>query len=177
MSGHNKFSQIKRQKEKTDAQKAKVFSKYSKLIYLEAKKVSGNMSAPNLISIIEKAKKENVSKDVIERAVKKSKEVGGDAFEKIIYESYGPGGSAIMIEALTSNRNKAAQEIKHILSENGCALAVQGSASWAFNKNPDGGWTANTTVELFDEDIQKLEKLTDELEANDEVQDVFTNAE
>lgn len=174
MAGHNKWSQIKRQKGKTDAQKSKIFTKYARLIGSEAKKVGGNLSSPTLAAVIEKARKDNVPKDVIERAVKKSSEAGA-VMESITYEAYGPGGCAMIIEALTENRNKAAQEIKHILSKQGFALAGIGAAAWAFTHNPDNTWVANTTIDLSDEDLAILETLVDELDANDEVQEVFTN--
>ena len=89
---------------------------------------------------------------------------------------YGPGGCALIIEAFTGNRNKAAQEIKHILAKNGGSLAAQGAASWAFTKTEDG-WMPNSTIPLSDEDGGILSKLIEELERNDEVQDVYTNAE
>jgi transcriptional/translational regulatory protein YebC/TACO1 len=176
MSGHNKWSKIKRQKEKTDAQKSKIFSKMVKMITVEAKKASGNRNSPGLKTAIEKAKAENVPNDNIERAIKKSTEAGA-TMESIIYEAYGPGGCAIIIEALTDNRNKAAQEIKHILSDAGFELAGIGSATWAFDRTPTMEWVANTTVPLSDEDGEKLGELTDALEENDEVQNVYTNAE
>lgn len=176
MSGHNKWSKIKRQKEKTDGQKSKIFGKMVKMITVEAKKAGGNMSSPGLKNAIEKAKAANVPNDNIERAVKKSTE-GGATMESITYEAYGPGGCAIIIEALTENRNKAAQEIKHILSDNGYALAAIGSASWAFERTPDMEWNPTTTVPLSEEDGEKLGELVDALEENDEVQDVYTNAE
>ena len=118
--------------------------------------------------------------DNIERAVKKG--TGSDAgeMEQIAYEAYGPGGCALIIEALTENRNKASQEIKHILSKNGFELAAPGSATWAFEKNPPqngGGWTPKNTIQINEEDSAKLEILIEELEENDEVQDIFTNAE
>ena len=97
--------------------------------------------------------------------------------ESIIYEAYGPGGVAIIIEALTDNRNKAAGEVKHILADNGSALAAPGSASWAFTKSVEEGFVPNMTIPLSDEDGAKLEKLIDELDDNDEVQEVYTNAE
>ncbi len=175
MSGHSKWAQIKRQKAATDSKKSKMFSKHARFIAVESKKSGGTMTA-SLQASIENAKKENVPKDVIERAIKKGTETGGDAMESITYECYGPGGSAIIIESLTSNRNKAAQEIKHILSKNGFSLANPGSASWAFTKNINE-WTANITVPLEDSDLEILEKLVDELEENEEVQDVFTNVE
>jgi YebC/PmpR family DNA-binding regulatory protein len=176
MSGHNKWSQIKRQKAKTDDQKSKIYSKHARLISTESKKAGSNSLSPSLAYAIELAKKDNVPKDVIDRAVKKGTEVGMEQMDAITYESYGPGGSALIIEALTSNRNKAAQEIKHILSKNGFELASQGSALWAFQKQGTD-WVPQTTVELSEPDLLLLGKLVDELEENDEVQNVFTNAE
>ncbi len=176
MSGHNKWSQIKHKKEKTDGAKAKVYSKYSKLIASEARLAKGDRNAPGLRAVIERARAEDVTNDVIDRAVKKATEAGSAALETIVYEAYGPGGVAMIIEALTDNRNKAAQEVKHALVENGFSLASIGSASWAFEKK-DGKWNPTTTTELSDADLSLLENLVNNLEACDEVQEVFTNAE
>ena len=97
--------------------------------------------------------------------------------ENITYEAYGPGGAGIVIEALTANRNKAAQEIKFILSKHGFTLAGIGSVTWAFARTPEMGWHPETTIPLSEEDGEKLGTLIDELEENDEVQEVYTNAE
>lgn len=175
MSGHNKWSQIKHKKAKTDGVKSKLYSKYSKLISAEAQKVGGNKNSPSLRALIDRAKSEDVTNDVIERAIKKASEPGA-ALEAITYEAYGPGGCALMIEALTTNKNKAAQEVKHILTENGFSLATPGSASWAFTRD-GAGWKASMTVDLSDEDLVILEKLVEHLESNEEVQEVFTNVE
>lgn len=175
MSGHNKFSKIKHQKAKTDAQKSKIFGKMVRLITVEAKKAGGNLKSPGLANAIEKARKENVPNDTIDRAVKKAND-NSAIMENMTYESYGPGGCAIIIESLTDNRNKAAQEVKHILSKNGFELAVPGSASWAFTKTNEG-WIPQTMIPVSDEDGEKLQAIIDELEENDEVQEVFTNAE
>ncbi len=175
MSGHNKWSQIKNKKAKTDGVKSKVYSKYSKLISAEAQKSKGDKNSPALRTLIERAKGENVTNDVIDRAIKKASEPG-QHLESIMYETYGPGGCAIMIEALTTNKNKAAQEVKHILTENGFSLATPGSASWAF-KREGVTWVPVTTVDLEDTDLEALQKLVDALEANEEVQEVFTNVE
>ncbi|MSU55497.1 MAG: YebC/PmpR family DNA-binding transcriptional regulator [Candidatus Taylorbacteria bacterium] len=175
MSGHNKWSQIKRQKEKTDGQKSKTFSKYGKLIAVEAKKAKGNREAAGLKAIIERAKAENMPNDNIERAIKKATD-NSVVMESITYETYGPGGCAMIVEALTDNRNKAAQEIKFILSKHGFALAGIGAASWAFAKEGPI-WKPTTTVPLEEGDIELLGRLVEELENNDEVQEVFTNAE
>lgn len=96
--------------------------------------------------------------------------------EEVTYEAYGPGGVAIIIEGLTSNKNRAAAEIKHILSKNNTSLAASGSASWAFERKVDG-WEPKTTVPVTEEDTPALEKLIEELEENEDVQDVYTNAE
>ena len=176
MSGHNKWSKIKRQKEKTDGQKSKIFGKMVKMITVEAKKANGDRNAPGVRTAIEKAKTANVPNDNIERAIKKSTE-GGAMMESITYEAYGPGGCGIIIEALTDNRNKAVAEIKHILSENGFSIAGIGSVTWAFERTPSMEWNPTTTIPLSDEDGEKLGDLIDLLEENDEVQDVYTNAE
>lgn len=176
MAGHNKFSKIKHQKAKNDGQKSKIFGKLVRFISVEAKKAGGNLKSPGLALAIEKAKKENMPNDTIERAIKKATTDNSAQMENITYESYGPGGVAILIEALTDNRNKAAQEVKAILAKHGSELASPGSASWAFSKGPEG-IIPNMTMPLEDADIEKLQALVEELEENDEVQDVFTNAE
>jgi YebC/PmpR family DNA-binding regulatory protein len=175
MSGHNKFSKIKHQKAKNDAQKSKVFGKLVRFITVEAKKAGGNLKSPGLALAIEKAKKENMPNDTIDRAVKKATTDTAN-MENILYEAYGPGGIAILVEVLTDNRNKAAQDIKHILSLHGSELAAVGSATWAFTKSHEG-WKANMTMPLEDEDINKLQAMVEALEESEEVQDVFTNAE
>ena len=177
MSGHNRWKQIKERKGKTDSQKSKAFSRYAKLITIEAKKSGGNREAPGLKAVIERAKKDNMPNDNIDRAIKKYKETGGQAMETIIYEAYGPGGSAIIIESLTDNRNKAAQEVKIALGKHEIALASPGSAMWAFKKDPAGKIEPTSTVELSDEELLILEKIVDELENCDEVQEVITNVE
>ena len=176
MSGHNKWSKIKRKKEVGDAHKSKIFGKLARLIAVESKKSGGNINAPSLRAAVEKARKENMPSENIDRAVKKGIEGNQAAMETLLYEAYGPAGVAMIIEVLTDNRNKAAAEVKHLLSKNGASLAAQGAASWAFTKTSDG-WQANQTVDLSDEDLEKLDALVTELEDNDEVQGVFTNAD
>ncbi len=176
MSGHNKWSQIKKKKAITDGKRSKVFSKFARVITMESKKCGGNITSPSLRSVTDNARKANMPSENIDRAIKKGlgNEIG--QMEAVLYEAYGPGGCGIIIEGLTDNKNKAAAEVKHILSKNGFALAVQGSASWNFEKTSDG-WIPKTTTELSDEDLEKLEKIVDELEDNDEVQNVYTSAE
>lgn len=175
MSGHNKWSKIKNKKAVTDAAKSKIFSKMARLIATASRQVGGDTSSPILRASIDKAREYNMPADNIERAIKKGAGSDAENLEAITYEAYGPGGSALIIEALTTNRNKAAQEVKFILSKHGFSLAAQGSASWAFSKE-EGGWIAKTTIELSDADGKVLESLIDDLEDNEEVQEVYTNA-
>ena len=146
----------------------------AKLISVEIKKANGDTKAANVIAVIKKARENNVPNENIERALKKND--NSAQMESITYETYGPGGVAVIIEALTDNRNKAASEIKHILVENGSALAAPGSAAWAFEKTTEG-YVPKTMTPISEEDGVKLEKLIEELEDNDEVQEVWTNAE
>lgn len=176
MSGHNKWSKIKNKKAVTDAAKSKIFSKMAALIASASKQVNGDVSSPVLRAAIDKAREYNMPNDNIDRAVKKGTSAGAEAYEEITYEAYGPGGTALVIDALTTNRNKAAQEVKHILSEHGIALANPGSATWAFKKE-NGEWSPTMTVPVGEEDSKKLEEIINELEENDEVQGVYTNAE
>lgn len=175
MSGHNKWSKIKHKKAATDAKKSKEFTKINRLLTVEAKKANGNIDSPNLKAAIEKARSANMPNDNIERAIKKATDTTAADMEAVTYEAYGPGGSAIIIEALTDNRNKAAAEIRHVLSQYTIELAATGSASWAFAKD-DSQWTPNTTIPLSDDDSQKLALIIDALEDNDDIQDVYTNA-
>lgn len=174
MSGHSKWSTIKRQKGATDAKKSQVFGKYSKLISNQVKLSHGDINVPSVRAVIEKARSFNMPNDTIDRAIKKATDAKD--MESITYEAYGPGGVGIVIETLTDNRNKAAQEIKHILTKHGSTLAGIGSVTWNFTR--DGHeWKPNMLMALKDDDLELLEKLVDELEENDEVQEVYTNVE
>ena len=178
MSGHNKWAQIKHKKAITDAKKSKIFSKLVRFISVEAK-LSGGKESPGLRAAIEKAKKVNMSGDVIERAVKKASEPGAH-MDAITYETHGPGGAGIIIETLTDSKNRTAQDIKHILTKNGFALGSIGSVTWAFTKqkSPEGlVWIPTSTISLSDTDLELLDKLVEELEEMDDVQEIYTNAE
>jgi len=176
MSGHNKWSKIKRKKEVSDAQKSKVFSKLVKLIQAESKKVAGDINSPALRAVVEKAKKENMPKDNIEKALKKGASGEGANLESVTYEVYGPGGVGIVVEALTDNRNRTGAEIKHILSKNGLGLSAPGSVSWAYDKI-GSDWKPKNFVEIDEEDGQKLELIVEALEEQEDVQEVFINVE
>ncbi len=175
MSGHNKWSKIKHKKAATDAAKSKVFGKYAQLIALESKKCGGDVNSPSLRNVLERAKKEGMPKANMERAVAKGAGAGGSDFEEVIYEAYGPGGIAIIIEAITDNKNRTTPEIRHTLSKQGLELAASGSATWAFTKTSEG-YEPNTNTEINEADEEKLEKLMEALNDHDDVQNVYTNA-
>lgn len=177
MAGHSKWAQIKRQKAVTDAAKSRAFARFSRLITLESKKAAGNISAPGLVTAIERAKAVNMPKDSIERAVAKGMSKDAGDLEQVVYEWYGPGGVAIVVDALTDNKNRTTQEIKHLLTKNGFDLGAQGSALWAFTKKPDGGLLPNEPLmELSETDETEFVRMLDLFDEHDDVQRVFTNA-
>ena len=176
MSGHNKWSKIKHKKGATDAQRSKIFSKHSSLITMEVKKSGGDVTAAGVLAAVERAKQDSMPKDVIERALAKGSGAGADAMEEVMFEGYGPGGVALLIEAVTDNNNRTAPEIRHIFSKAGLELGAPGSAAWAFTKT-DGVYVPNTPMELDDETGEKLAEFIEKLEEQDDVTDVYTAAD
>ncbi len=176
MSGHSKWSQIKRQKSVTDAAKSRVFAKYARLIMLESKKANGILSAPGLSVAITRAKAANMPKDNIERAIAKGTSKDSGNLEQVVYEAYGPGGVAILVEALTDNKNRTTQEIKHLFSKNGVELASPGAASWAFTKTGGIYIPNEPLVDVSDNDGEHLGTILEALDEQEDVQEVFTNA-
>jgi len=136
MSGHSKWASIKHKKGAADAKRGKVFTKLIKEITVAARMGGGDPDGnPRLRSAILAAKAENMPKDNIERAIKKGTgELEGVSYEESIYEGYGPGGAAVMVESLTDNKNRAVAEIRHIFSKNGGSLGENGCVAWMFNK-------------------------------------------
>lgn len=177
MSGHSKWKQIKERKGAADKKKSREFSKYARLIAIESRAAGGNAGSPSLRAIIERARAIDMPKENIERAVARGAGVGGAELESITYEMYGPGGVAILIDAFTDSRNRTNQELKHLLAEMGYVLAAPGSASWAFSKDLEGNWKANTTVPVSDADTKKLATLVEKLEERDDIEHVATNAQ
>ena len=135
MSGHSKWSNIKHKKEKTDAQKAKVFTKIGKEITIAVKE-SGPDPASNskLRDLIQKAKSNNVPNDNIERTIKKAMGSDNSNFEAITYEGYGPSGVAIIVETVTDNRNRTAADVRHIFDKFGGNMGNSGCVSFMFDK-------------------------------------------
>lgn len=177
MAGHSKWAQIKRQKAVTDAAKSRVFSRFARLIALESKKNAGNVNAPSLAAVIARAKAANMPKDNIERAVAKGISKDSGDLEQVVYEAYGPGGVAIVMDALTDNRNRTTQEVKHLLSKNNLELATPGAALWAFTKTPEGVFNANEPLmDVSGDDEARLAELLGQLDEHEDVQAVYTNA-
>ena len=137
MSGHSKWATIKRKKEATDAKRSNMYAKLLRAVEVAAREgggsVEGNMT---LASAVEKAKSFSVPSDNIERAIKRGTgELGdGQRYEEIVYEGYAPGGIALLIEALTDNRNRTAQEVRHAFTRNGGNLGETGTVAWQFTR-------------------------------------------
>lgn len=176
MAGHNKWAQIKRQKGAADAAKSNLWGKLGKRIAVESKKANGDVNSANLRSIIETAKKANMPKDTIERAIAKGTSADAASLEQVVYEAYGPGGAAVIIQAVTDNTNRTLQELKTIFAKHKIALAAPGSALWAFDKT-DEGYIPKTTVPLPEAEDVALMRIMELIDALDDVEDVFTNAE
>ncbi len=175
MSGHNKWSKIKHKKGAEDARKSKIFSKFARLIALESKKANGNENAPTLRAVIARAREANMPGDNIERAIKKGGDKEAGALEEVLYEAYGPAGSAIVIECLTDNKNRTLLEVKQILLAHEASFAEKGAALWAFEKK-NAEWLPKTKIPLSEESAEKLKRLVEELEESDDVQKVYTNS-
>lgn len=136
MSGHSKWSTIKRKKAAVDAKRAKIWSKVIKEIQVAARMGGGDPEGnPRLRLALDKAKSVNMPKDSIHRAIEKGVGGGGGAnYEDVVYEGYGPSGVAVLIEAMTDNKNRTVGEIRHALEKYGGNLGTGGSVSWLFNK-------------------------------------------
>jgi YebC/PmpR family DNA-binding regulatory protein len=134
MSGHSKWSTIKRKKGAADAQRSKLWGKLLRFVEVAAKEGGGNPDAnPTLQSAVQKAKESSVPNDNIQRAIKRGTgELQGQAYEEVSYEGYGPGGVAILVRCLTNNRNRAAQEVRGAFNGGGGKLAEPGSVAWMF---------------------------------------------
>ena len=136
MSGHSKWSSIKHKKAATDAKRGKIFTRLIKEITVAARMGGGDIEAnPRLRSAVQAAKADNMPKDNIERAIKKGTgELEGVNYEEIIYEGYGPGGAAVLVESLTDNKNRTVADIRSIFGKNGGNLGENGCVAWMFDK-------------------------------------------
>lgn len=238
MSGHSKWSTIKRKKAVIDAKRGKIFTKLIKEITVAARNGGGDPDAnPRLRLAVDNAKAANMPADNIERAIKKATgELEGVSYSEMTYEGYAPGGVAVMIESVTDNKNRTVAEIRHAFSKHGGSMAESGAVSYGFDRKgviviPSQGkteddimeiildvgadditteedyfeittsletfepvrkalinigleienaslqWVAQNMIEVKGEESERIMKLIDMLEDNDDVQNVFTNAD
>jgi YebC/PmpR family DNA-binding regulatory protein len=135
MAGHSKWKQIKRQKAVVDSRRGALFTKLGREITVAAKNGGGDPAAnPRLRLAIQKARDNNMPMDIIERALAKGTGEGDTAqLDEVLYEGYGPGGTAVMIEAVTDNRNRTVSEIRNAFGKGGGSLGESGSVAWQFN--------------------------------------------
>ncbi|HVX86801.1 MAG TPA: YebC/PmpR family DNA-binding transcriptional regulator [Phycisphaerae bacterium] len=237
MAGHSHWKNIKRKKAVVDARRGQAWSKIARLIMIAAKRGANPDDNVALRYACDKARAVNMPNDTIEKAIKKgSGEVGGANFEVVLYEGYGPGGVAILVDALTDNRNRTAGEVRLIFDKHGGQVAGANAVGWMFAKKgvinieksqvseeklmeialeagaedvqaSEEGYEVTTalvdfetvrkalvaakielaqadlvmipsqTVAVAGEQAEKVQKIIDGLEANDDVQNVYTNAE
>lgn len=170
MSGHSKWSTIKRKKGAIDAKRGKIFTSLIKELTIAARLGGGNPEGnPRLRTAVLAAKSENMPKDNIDRAIKKGTgELEGSVYEELTYEGYGPGGVAVMAEVLTDNKNRAAAEIRHIFSKNAGNLGDTGCVGWMFTRKGTIVYEKGTV------DEEKLMDIALEAGADDVTEDEST---
>jgi YebC/PmpR family DNA-binding regulatory protein len=163
MSGHSKWATIKHKKGAADARRGKVFTKVIKEITVAARTGGGDPdSNPRLRTAIAAAKAENMPADNIKRAIQKGTgELPGAAYEEVIYEGYGPGGVALLVEATTDNKNRTTSEIRHMLGKHGGNMGAAGCVGWMFHKK------GYVVVEKEKADEEKLLELVTDAGADD----------
>jgi YebC/PmpR family DNA-binding regulatory protein len=177
MAGHSQFKNIMFRKNRQDAQKSKLFSKLSREITVAAKQgMPDPAHNPRLRSAIIAAKQQSMSKDVIDRAIKKSQGGDADNYEEVRYEGFGPGGVAIIVEGLTDNRNRTAADVRAAFSKYGGALGENGSVSFMFTRigsivYPASAGSADAMLELG------IDAGADEVTSNDEGHEFLARVE
>ena len=177
MSGHSKWANIKNKKEKTDAQKGKIFTKIGREIAIAVKEGGGADPANNskLRDVIAKAKAANMPNDNISRSIKKASGDGNNVdYEEVVYEGYGPGNIAVIVNVLTDNRNRIAAEMRHIFSKSGGNMGASGSVAWMFDKK---GLIVIERTALMDEDevmMQALDAGAEDFVAQEDAFEVYT---
>lgn len=173
MSGHSKWHSIKHKKAKEDAKRGNIFGKLSRNIIVAVKDGGGGDPRDNiaLANAIAKAKEYNMPQNNIERAIKRGTgEIEGENYESILYEGYGPGGIAIIVEVMTENKNRTASDIRNILSRYNGTLGESGSVSWQFERK---GIIAVERSEVKDEEEFMLSMIDSGAEDIDEDGDVY----
>jgi YebC/PmpR family DNA-binding regulatory protein len=173
MSGHNKWTQIKRKKEITDKKRSQMFSKFLRAISVTAHGDPNPSTNSLLRAAINRARENNVPQENIDRAIKKSNETTN--LERLILEGYGPGGIALVITATTNNKNRTVAEIKKIITDHHGKWADPGSVLWAFTQT-NGEWEARFPQIVPENIATDLAQLIDALDDHNDVDDIYTTA-
>ena len=178
MSGHSKWSTIKRKKGALDAKRGKLWTKILREVTVAARLGGGDPSAnPRLRSAMTEARSNNVPNDNIARAIKKGTgDLEGGALDELTYEGYGPGGVAIMIETITDNKNRTVSEIRHMFSKHGGNLGENGCVGWMFDRR---GMFAIEASEMSEESFMELalELDVDDISTDDQLYEIITSVE
>ena len=172
MSGHSHFKTVKATKDANDAKKGKIFSKWARVITLAAKEKGGDLTTnAQLKSVIEQAKRFNMPKENIERAIKKGTgELAGEVLEEVSFEAFGPGGIAIIIEGITDNKNRTISEVKTILGKFNGKMAGEGAVKWMFKRkgtislNNEGNNQDELELLIIEAGAQDIKKIENRLE-------------
>lgn len=181
MSGHSKWHNIQRTKGSQDAKRAKVFTKIAREIIVAVREGGSGDPVNNsrLASAIVKAKAANMPNDNVKRTIEKALgSGGGDNYESVTYEGYGPCGVAVIVEAMTDNRNRTASEVRHHFDKYGGKMGTTGCVSWSFNRK--GVIVIDNDADEYDEDAvftDALEAGADDIETGDGVYEVFTSVD
>ena len=175
MSGHSKWAGIKHKKAIVDARRGAQFTKLARAITVAAREGGGEVDANSaLANAVQKAKDASMPKDNIERAIAKGTGAGtdADAIETVLYEAYGPGGTALLIEAYTENRNRTGAEVRHLLSKNGGNLGEPGSVAYLFDKRG----LVRVDASRYGEDdlLVAVEAGAEDIVSDDDVLEVYT---
>jgi YebC/PmpR family DNA-binding regulatory protein len=178
MSGHSKWSTIKRKKAAIDAKRGQRWTKLLREVTVSARLGSGDPTAnPRLRAAVLDARASNVPTDTIDRAIRKGTgELGGSSYEEVSYEGYGPGGAALLVEAITDNRNRTVSEVRHLFTRHGGNLGEAGCVAWMFQRR---GYFAIERPAMDEERFMELaiDIGAEDVELGGEVYEVYTSAE
>jgi len=178
MAGHSKWANIQHRKKGQDAKRGKLFTKLIREITVAARLGGGDVDAnPRLRAIVDKSLRANMTRDTVERAIKRGAgDNEGDNFDEIRYEGYGPGGVAVMVDCLTDNRNRTVAEVRHAFTKSGGNLGTDGSVSYLFSKIGILSYPAGSDEDAIME--AALESGAEDVETNDDASiDVTTSAD
>ena len=178
MAGHSKWANIQHRKKGQDAKRGKLFTKLIREITVAARLGGGDVDAnPRLRAIVDKSLRANMTRDTVERAIKRGAgDNDGDNFDEIRYEGYGPGGVAVMVDCLTDNRNRTVAEVRHAFTKSGGNLGTDGSVSYLFSKIGILSYPAGSDEDAIME--AALESGAEDVESNDDASiDVTTSAD